>query len=45
MLYDVVVEGVSMLLSYRKAYGSEISKKGLDTVITEMQSKNTAFNG
>lgn len=45
MLYDVVVEGVSMLLSYRKAYGSDISKKGLDTVITEMQSKNTAFNG
>jgi phospholipid transport system substrate-binding protein len=45
MLYDVVVEGISMLLSYRKAYGSDISKKGLDTVITEMQSKNTAFNG
>jgi len=45
MLYDVAVEGISMLLSYRKAYGSDISKKGLDAVIAEMQSKNSAFNG
>ena len=45
MLYDVAVEGISMLLSYRKAYDSDISKKGLDEVITEMQSKNADFNG
>jgi len=45
MLYDVAVEGISMLLSYRKAYGSDISKKGLDAVIAEMQEKNSAFNG
>ena len=44
MLYDVAVEGISMLLSYRKAYGSDISKKGLDAVIAEMQEKNSAFN-
>lgn len=45
MLYDVAVEGISMLLSYRKAYGSDISRKGLDVVITEMQHKNADFNG
>jgi len=45
MLYDISVEGISMLLSYRKAYNSDISKKGLDAVITEMQSKNAEFNG
>ncbi|MEA1990532.1 MAG: ABC transporter substrate-binding protein [Pseudomonadota bacterium] len=45
MLYDVAVEGISMLLSYRKAYDSDISKKGLDAVIAEMQEKNSAFNG
>ena len=45
MLYDVAVEGVSMLLSYRKAYASDISKKGLDAVIAEMQEKNADFNG
>ncbi|GAB6069547.1 ABC transporter substrate-binding protein [Thiomicrorhabdus hydrogeniphila] len=45
MLYDISVEGISMLLSYRKAYDSDISKKGLNAVITEMQSKNAEFNG
>lgn len=45
MLYDVSVEGISMLLSYRKAYSSDIAKKGLDAVISEMQDKNAAFNG
>ncbi|WP_321324636.1 ABC transporter substrate-binding protein [Thiomicrorhabdus sp.] len=45
MLYDISVEGISMLLSYRKAYDSDISKKGLDAVITEMQTKNAEFNG
>ena len=45
MLYDVAVEGISMLISYRKAYGSDISKKGLDEVIAEMQTKNAEFNG
>ncbi len=41
MLYDISVEGISMLLNYRKSYGSEISKKGLEQVITEMVAKNT----
>jgi len=44
MVYDVAVEGVSMLLSYRKTYGSEFSKKGVDSVISSMQEKNAAFN-
>ena len=45
MLYDVTIEGISMLLNYRKAYSSDISRKGLDAVISEMQVKNAAFNG
>ncbi|MEA3405169.1 MAG: ABC transporter substrate-binding protein [Pseudomonadota bacterium] len=44
MVYDVAVEGVSMLLNYRKTYGSEFSTKGVDAVISSMQEKNTAFN-
>lgn len=44
MLYDVSVEGISLLLNYRKAYGSEIGKKGLDAVIAEMREKNQDFN-
>ncbi|VAW49968.1 Phospholipid ABC transporter shuttle protein MlaC [hydrothermal vent metagenome] len=41
LLYDISIEGISMLLNYRKSYGSEISKKGLDQVITEMVAKNS----
>ncbi len=44
MLYDVSVEGISMLLNYRKAYSSDFDRKGIDAVIAEMQSKNAEFN-
>ena len=45
MLYDVTVEGISLLLNYRKTYGSAIAQKGLNAVITDMQDKNAEFNG
>lgn len=44
-LYDVSIEGVSMLLNYRKTYGSELEKIGIDKVIDDMQKKNTVFLG
>ena len=40
LLYDISIEGISMLLNYRKSYGSEFSKKGIDKVIAEMEAKN-----
>ena len=45
MLYDVTVEGISLLLNYRKSYGSAIAQEGLEAVIAEMQDKNAEFNG
>lgn len=45
MLYDVSIEGISMLLNYRKSYDSEFSKQGIDAVIVDMKAKNSAFNG
>ncbi|WP_019556890.1 MlaC/ttg2D family ABC transporter substrate-binding protein [Thiomicrorhabdus arctica] len=45
MLYDVSIEGISMLLNYRKAYDSDFSKIGIDAVIADMKAKNSAFNG
>lgn len=39
-LYDVVIENVSMLLSYRSVYSSSVSKQGLDKVIAELEQKN-----
>jgi phospholipid transport system substrate-binding protein len=42
-LYDVVIEGVSMLLNYRKTYASAFQQKGIDGVIAEMRAKNQDF--
>lgn len=39
-LYDVVIENVSMLLSYRSVYGDAVEKQGLDNVIASMVEKN-----
>ncbi|KUJ72869.1 phospholipid-binding protein MlaC [Thiomicrospira sp. WB1] len=40
LLYDMTVEGVSLLLNYRKTYGSEFASKGVARVINELESKN-----
>ncbi|MBD3754097.1 MAG: ABC transporter substrate-binding protein [Gammaproteobacteria bacterium] len=45
MVYDVMVEGISMLLNYRKTYDSEFAKIGVDAVISSMKEKNKEFNG
>lgn len=39
-LYDVSIEGISILLNYRKSYASEFQKKGIDEVIASLQQKN-----
>lgn len=43
-LYDVSIEGISMLLNYRKSYASEFQKKGIDEVIASLQQKNESSN-
>lgn len=40
MLYDVSIEGISMLLNYRKTFASEFDKKGIDQVIDDLNKKN-----
>lgn len=43
MMYDVSIEGVSMLLNYRKSYASDLTRKGVAKVISEMEQKNVAY--
>ncbi|WP_319380033.1 ABC transporter substrate-binding protein [Thiomicrorhabdus sp.] len=43
MIYDVTVEGISMLLNYRKVYIADISRRGLQAVIDDMKEKNQSF--
>src|SRR5882757_4388932 len=39
--FDVTIEGVSYVKSFRTDFGSEIDQKGLDEVIKRLQSKQT----
>ena len=44
MVYDVSVEGISMLLNYRTTYTSEFGKRSVDEVISSMREQNQSFN-
>jgi len=37
--WDVVIEGISYVKSYREDYGAEVQQKGLDAVITRLEAK------
>jgi len=37
--WDVVIEGVSYVKSFREDFGSEIDQKGLDAVIQRLESQ------
>lgn len=40
-VYDVSVDGVSLVSTYRSSFASEIRQSGLDTLIKNLASKNT----
>jgi phospholipid transport system substrate-binding protein len=37
--WDVVIDGISYVKSYREDYGSEVQQKGLDSVISRLEAK------
>jgi phospholipid transport system substrate-binding protein len=40
-IYDVAVEGVSLVTTYRSTFGEEIRQNGIDGLIKSLQQKNT----
>ncbi len=42
-VYDVVVENLSLVTSYRGSFSSEINKSGIDGLIKSLQAKNSAL--
>jgi phospholipid transport system substrate-binding protein len=40
-IIDVVIEGISLVISNRTQFGNSISRDGLDTVIAKLEYKNT----
>ncbi len=43
-IYDVVIEGVSMVINYRTSFGTEIRRDGLDALIKHMADHKTKAN-
>ena len=39
-VYDVFVDGISLVVTYRDSFASEIRQTGLDSLITHMQNHN-----
>lgn len=42
-VYDVSVEGISVVTTYRTSFGTEIQQKGLDSLIASLSEKNNKF--
>ena len=40
-IIDVVIEGISLVISNRTQFGNSISRDGLDTVIAKLEYKQT----
>jgi phospholipid transport system substrate-binding protein len=44
-VYDVAIDGVSLVINYRSSFGHEIRRNGIDGLIQRLASKNLADNG
>ena len=44
LIYDVAVEGVSLVATHRSSFSREISRSGLDGLIARMQAHNVAID-
>jgi phospholipid transport system substrate-binding protein len=42
-VYDVSVDGISMITTFRTSFASEIQQKGIDGLITSLSEKNTTL--
>ena len=40
LVFDIVIEGVSLVTNYRSQFSSEIRKNGMDTLIKKLSKKN-----
>ncbi len=43
-VYDVSIEGISLVTTYRSSFKDIISKKGMDSLLAELRDKNSALN-
>jgi phospholipid transport system substrate-binding protein len=39
-IYDIVIEGISLAITYRTSFGEKIKREGLDSLITQLSERN-----
>jgi phospholipid transport system substrate-binding protein len=44
-VYDVAIDGVSLVINYRSSFGQEVRRNGIDGLIQRLASKNQADSG
>lgn len=44
-VYDVAIDGVSLVINYRSSFGQEIRRNGIDGLIKRLAAKNQADSG
>lgn len=44
LVVDVIVDGVSLVINYRRTFGSAIGQKGMDRLIEDLEQRNAAFD-
>ncbi len=44
-VYDVAIDGVSLVINYRSTFSQEIKRNGIDGLIRRMSEKNASING
>jgi phospholipid transport system substrate-binding protein len=43
LVYDVIVDGISLLINYRSEYATILQQQSLDSLIARLEEKNAAF--
>ena len=44
LIYDVEIDGISLLFTYRNTFSEELQRETLDTLIARIEHKNDSFN-
>lgn len=44
LIYDVIVENISLLVNFRESYSTDIERRGFEEVILAMKERNKSFN-
>jgi len=43
-IYDIQIDGISLIISYRNQYGEFIANNGLDALIDSLEAKTAEVN-